>query len=344
MRIPFRHIAGHLVWSTSGSVWAIWRVAPVGGRYVPTRVRDELLGRVTSLVRSLAGAPRLFGLAARVDPGEVAEQMVSGLDWQRLPAWAETAAGLDLLAGQEMHRRTLWLAIPLSPRHSRFDLTATGSVMWSELSGSLGLAPTPVAVEEVSEYTEQAHRVQAALGGGLALRPASPAEIVWMVQHTVHRGLEEPLLTDAEHSPLYGSRVRGGQLRSPSYADLGQVRLAEGGRPITDHDDSSRDDRGKKAKNHRNAQGGQPWWRKDGASPLLRRWLQVECEAGTGYQAHLALAELPPAQAMDSADLLAQLESLDFPVDFTIDLQVVTAERAKEQVRRKKKELLDQAE
>lgn len=55
MRVPFRHIAGHLVWSTSGSVWAIWRISPVGGRYVPTRVRDELLGRVTSLVRSLAG-------------------------------------------------------------------------------------------------------------------------------------------------------------------------------------------------------------------------------------------------------------------------------------------------
>jgi hypothetical protein len=67
------------------------------------------------LVRSLAKAPRPFGLAARVDPGEVAEQMVTGLDWQRLPAWAETTAtGLDLLAGQEMHRRTLWLAIPLS--------------------------------------------------------------------------------------------------------------------------------------------------------------------------------------------------------------------------------------
>lgn len=115
MRIPFRHIAGHLVWSVSGTVWAIWRVTPVGGRYAPPQVRDELLSRVTSLVRSLAGAPRLFGLAARVDPGEVAERMVEGVDWQRLPAWAETtAAALDLLAGQEMHRRTLWLAVPLT--------------------------------------------------------------------------------------------------------------------------------------------------------------------------------------------------------------------------------------
>lgn len=344
MRIPFRHIAGHLVWSVSGTVWAVWRVAPVGGRYVAPQVRDELLSRVTSLVRSLAGAPRLFGLAARVDPGEVAEQMVEGVDWQHLPAWAEsTAAALDLLAGQEMHRRTLWLAVPLTSPGRRFDLAANGSAMWSELSGALGLAPVPVAAGEVAEYTERAQRVQSALGGGLSLRPARPAEIVWMLQHAVHRGLEEPLLADAEESSLYGSRVQGDELHSPSYADLGQVRLAEGGRPPTG-DSDGRTKQAKKGKGSRSSPSGAAWWRKDGASPLARRWLQVECEAGTGYQAHLALAEFPAVQALESADLLAQLESLDFPVDFTVDMQVVPSERAREQVRRKKKELLDQAE
>lgn len=341
MRVPFRHIAGHLVWSAAGSVWAIWRVAPVGGRYVPARVREELLGRVTALVRSLAGAPRLFGLAAQVDPGEVAEQMVTGVDWQRLPAWAETcAASLRLLAGQELHRRTLWLAVPLSSPHGRLDVSAAAGAMRAEFTDALGLAPVPVAAAEVTEYTEQAARVQSALGGGLVLRPASAAEIVWMLQHAVHRGLPEPLLADAEGSKLYGSQVRGGQLRSPSYADLAQVRLTEGGR---DPAHTRGQQPAKKTADRRS--GGRPWWRaKDGASPLGRRWLQVECEAGTGYQAHLALAELPPARHMDAADVFAQLEALDFPVDFTVDLQVVPAERAREQVRRKKKELLDQAE
>ncbi|MEU2462080.1 ATP-binding protein [Streptomyces sp. NPDC012473] len=343
MRVPFRHVAGHLLWSVSGTVWAIWRVTPVGGRYVAPQVRDDLLARVTSLVRSLAGAPRLFGLAARVDPGEVAEQMVEGVDWQHLPPWAETtAAALDLLAGQEMHRRTLWLAVPLTSPGRRFDLAANGSAMWSELSGVLGLAPMPVAADEVTEFTERADRVQAALGGGLSLRPARPAEVVWMLQHAVHRGLEEPLLADAEESSLYGSRVHGDELHSPSYADLGQVRLTEGGRPTTEQGDTRKG--AKKGKGSRSGPGGASWWRRDDASPLARRWLEVECEAGTGYQAHLALAEIPAVQALQSADLLAQLESLDFPVDFTVDMQVVPSERAREQVRRKKKELLDQAE
>jgi energy-coupling factor transporter ATP-binding protein EcfA2 len=341
MRVPFRHIAGHLVWSAGGSVWAIWRVEPVGGRYVPARVRDELLGRVTSLVRSLSGAPRLFGIAARVDPGEVAEQMVDRVDWQRRPAWAETtAACLDVLAGQEMHRRTLWLAVPLAAAQDRLGFNAVASALRAELCDALGFAPVPVSADEVADMTERARRVGSAISGGLVLRPASPAEVVWMVQHAVHRGLEEPLLADAEQSTLFGSRVSDGMLRSPSYADLGQVRLLEGGRPAA----SASAEKAAKRKG-RAGQPGKSWWRsQDGASPLLRRWLQVECETGTGYQAHLALAELPAAQTMESADLLAQLEFLDFPVDFTVDLHLVPADKAKEQVRRKKKELLDQAE
>ncbi|MDX3075901.1 ATP-binding protein [Streptomyces sp. MI02-7b] len=345
MRIPFRHIAGHLVWSSSGTVWAVWRVGPMGARYVPARVRDELLGRVTGLVRSLAGAPRLFGLAAQVDPGEIAEQMVTGLDWQRLPAWRETAAAsLQMLAGQEMHRRTLWLAVPLTTPGGSYHLSATVQAMWSELATVTGLPPTPVPEAEVTEYTKQADRVQAALGGGLSLRPASPAEIVWMVQHALHRGLDEPLLADAEASVLYGGSVRDGRLRSPSYADLGQVRLAEGGRPSPSTSDDGGDGANKAAR-RKAGNGGRPWWKRDeGTSPLVRRWLQVECAAGTGYQAHLALAELPPSRAIDTSDVLAQLEGLDFPVDFTVDLQIVPAERARQQVQRKKRELLDQAE
>ncbi|MFE8975851.1 ATP-binding protein [Streptomyces cyaneofuscatus] len=335
MQVPFRHIAGHLVWSTSGSVWGVWRLEPEGGRYASADARNDLLGQVTSLVRSLAGAPRLFGFAARFDPGELAERMVAGVDWQRRPPWAETvAAGLDMLAGQEMHRRTLWLAVPLSSAQGRFDFAAAASAVGSELLGALGVAPAPVSRKAVEEYRGRAEQVEAALGGAFGVRAASPAEIVWMVQHAVHRGLEEPLLVEAEESDLYGGQVRDGVLRSPSYVDLGQVRLAEGGQDPAGETESGRRER---------ARGGS-WWRKGGSSPLLRRWLQVECDAGTGYQAHLALAELPKAQLVDTADLFAQLEVLDFPVDFTVDMEVVPAKRALEQVQRKKKDLLDQAE
>ncbi|GAA0269939.1 ATP-binding protein [Streptomyces polychromogenes] len=331
MRTPFRHIAGHLLWSASGRVWAVWRVAALPGGYLPARVHQDLLGRITSLVRSMPGMePRLFVLAARTDPGEIAERMVADVDWQRLPAWAETcAATVDLLTGQEMHERTLWLAVPLAAKGG--SASASLTALYAELSAALDLPPVPVAEAEVKAAVVEAERIQTSLGGGLGLRPASAAEIVWMLQHALCRGLaEEPLLSDAEHSRLYGSRVREGSLLSPSYADLGMVRLAEGGQEM-----------GAGAKE---AKPRSPWWRSAASSPLGRRWLQVESEAGTGYQAHLVLAEIPPAVSVRAADVLAQLEALPFPVDVTVDLRVVTAKKARAQVQRKKRELLDQAD
>ena len=42
--------------------------------------------------------------------------------------------------------------------------------------------------------------------------------------------------------------------------------------------------------------------------------------------------------------MLAQLEVMPFPVDYVVDLQVVSAEKAKLLVRRKKRELVDQSD
>ncbi|MDW8478480.1 ATP-binding protein [Streptomyces scabiei] len=356
MRVPIRHIAGHLVWSTHGSVWAVYRLHPgpdeqgrheesVQGTYVPAAVREEQLAKITHLVRSLTGAPRLFGLCARVDPGEVALRMIEGIEPSDTPPgqthpWVENVeATLDLLDGQEMHRRTLWLAVPLQTEGAGLQMTAQVGAMWAEIAPTLGMRPTPVARREVTAYQEQAARVEAALAGGVAFRPARPAEIVWMVQHALHRGMDEPLLAEAESSELYGGQVREGVLHSPSYADLGQVRLQEGGiDPDLDDVDEL------KSADQLTRSGRKAWWRVKTGSPLRRRWLQIESDAGTGYQAQLALAECPAAVSMDAADLFAQLETLDFPVDYTVDLTLVPAEKARDQVRRKRNELVDQAD
>ncbi|GAA5079183.1 ATP-binding protein [Streptomyces similanensis] len=357
MRVPIRHIAGHLVWSAQGSVWAVYRLHPgpdaegrreetVQGTYVPAQVRDEQLAKVTHLVRSLSGAPRLFGLCAQVDPGEIALKMIEGIQpAEQAPAmgphpWVENVeAALDLLDEQEMHRRTLWLAVPLQTEAGTLRVAASLGTAWAEIAPILGMRPALVDRREVTAYREQALRVEAALAGGIAFRPARPAEIVWMIQHALHRGLPEPLLTEAETSGLYGGQVREGVLRSPSYADLGLIRLQEGGieSDIDDVDEF-------KSTGQLTRSGRRAWWRLNTASPLGRRWLQVESDTGIGYQAQLALAECPPVVRQEAADLFAQLETLDFPVDYTVDLTLVPAEKARDQVRRKKNELIDQAD
>jgi AAA-like domain len=357
VRVPIRHIAGHLVWSTQGSVWAIYRLHPgpdahgwreetVQGTYVPAPVRDEQLAKITHLVRSLSGAPRLYGLCAQVDPGEIALQMIECITpAEQAPGasrhpWVENVeATLELLDDQEMHRRTLWLAVPLQTETGNLQVSASFGAAWAEIAPMLGMRPAPVGRREVSAYGEQASRVEAALAGGIAFRPARPAEIVWMIQHALNRGLAEPLLAEAETSALYGGQLRDGVLRSPSYADLGQVRLQEGGI------DPDLDDSGElKTAGRITRSGRMAWWRVNTGSPLGRRWLQVESDNGVGYQAQLALAECPPAVSQDAADLFAQLEMLNFPVDYTVDLTLVPAEKARDQVRRKKNELIDQAD
>ncbi|MFE7028835.1 ATP-binding protein [Streptomyces sp. NPDC057621] len=356
MRVPVRHIAGHLLWSTHGGVWALYRLHPgpdacgrreesVQGSYGPAAVRNEQLAKITHLIRSLTGVPRLFGLCAQVDAGEIALRMIEGIEpGDQAPGvthpWVENVeATLDLLGEQEMHRRTLWLAVPLRNDAAGGQVAASLGAMWADVAPVLGMRAGPVARREVASYRERAARVEAALAGGIAFRPARPAEIVWMIQHALHRGVDEPLLTEAESSDLYGGYLRAGSLRSPSYADLGQVRLQEGG--VGPALDDGRDGAGT---GRIGRSGRTAWWRLGTASPLRRRWLQVESETGVGYQAQLVLAECPPTVSQDAADLFAQLESLDFPVDYTVDLTLVAADRARDQVRRKKNELIDQAD
>ncbi|WP_121831169.1 ATP-binding protein [Streptomyces sp. S1] len=335
MKLPLRHIVDNIVWSTT-TAWAVWSLTPAGSRYMDDRTRDELASRVTTLVRSLPGKARLYGLCARLDPVEVVAKTIEGVDYRRHEAWAEVAQDrLRLLAGDdfdtpvEMHRRTLWLAVPLESSGVKAQWSAAAASAWSELSDMLGLAPAPVTGHEIAACRERVEQLEAEFDGGLELRRALPAEIVWMHQHAVARGLAEELLGQAAKSPLRGSRLVRGKLRAPSHADLGQVRLLEGG----DHRDP--------------ADTGRTGWKgraRRAGSLVGRRWLQVDSEAGTSYQAHLALAEMPRRFTAAGGEFFADLDRMPFGVDWVVDMTLVPAEKVLAAVTRKKRDLVDQAD
>ncbi|MQY40684.1 hypothetical protein SRB17_87170 [Streptomyces sp. RB17] len=90
-------------------------------------------------------------------------------------------------------------------------------------------------------------------------------------------GLAEPLLAEAETSELYGGQIRDGVLHSPSYADLGQVRLHEGGTVPGLDDTGELKNAGGITRTCRTAR-----WRLNTSSPLGRRRLQVESDTGVG--------------------------------------------------------------
>ncbi|WP_043175482.1 ATP-binding protein [Streptomyces sp. NRRL B-24484] len=334
MRVAIRAVSGHLVWSATGTVWGFWRLGQEGSRFSSELVRRTLLERITSLVRSLDGSPRLYSVCAQVDAGEIGLRMREGLDAARHDAAAETVfASLDMLKGAEMHRRAVWLAVPLKAAGRGGQWSRTRGALWAQLGEQLGLPASPVPVHEVQAFRAAARQVENGFGGGLDIRPARAAEIVWLHQHAVHRGMAEPLLSLAEAGGQMDGRVVGAVLRSPSYAQLGQVRLLEGG-VETSADEAE-------------AEGGPGrGWRRGGVGgPGFRRlWLQVETEDGFGYQAHLALEEIPEAVSQEAADILAQLEQLPYPVDAVLDLTIVDSAKAKRAIAKKRAELVDQAD
>lgn len=331
MRVPIRHLAGNLLWSTSGTVWGVWRVRPVAYSHASPRVRADLHSGTTAVLKRLSGEPMLLSLCAQQDAAEIVERMIDGVDLDGCPQWLEVAdAALDWLELLDIAERTHWLALPLGSERSSLGLRTVADSALSTLTDALGLPPPSVTAADLAAYKARAASLESQLSTDPAMRPATPAEILWIYAHSLRRGLPEPLLSDAAGSAAGGSRLVSGVLRGPSLAHFGQVRITEGGRPP-----------------HAASDGGrpQPWWRSvQGTSPLRRRWLQVESERGTSYQAFLALAEMPAMFTLPGSEYLADLDGFDFPVDYTCRLKVISSAEAESRSRRKARELTAQVE
>ncbi|MFD0327063.1 hypothetical protein ACFQZC_00025 [Streptacidiphilus monticola] len=153
--------------------------------------------------------------------------------------------------------------------------------------------------------------------------------------------MEEPLLSLAEQSDTGAGRLLGGQLRSPPTGVWGRCGSPKAA--TTPPTPSKSVNRAPYGRGQRGPAG--VWWKRPGGvSPLRRQWIEVETEHGTAYQAHLVVAEQPAAVVWPQSAWLAQLDQFPFGVDFVVDLHIVPAEKAKPQVRRKKRELVDQAD
>jgi hypothetical protein len=312
MRVPVRYLTGNLAWSASGMPWAIWRVHPVSYAHATDRARHDLHAATTAVLKRLTGEPVLLSLCAQVDAVSVVERMISRIDLDACPAWAETAdATLDLLCDLDLSERTHWLAVPLPATPKGQAWRAAASTARSALLEALGFGPAPVTATEVAAATAAANRISGELGGTPELTPATPAELLWIYAHSLLRGLDYP--PPAADGPQ--AHVLNGVLHGPSLASLGQARLTEGG-----HDDST------------------------SRSPLRRRWLQIETDAGTSYQAFLTLAEMPASFAFPGSEFLASLDGFPFPVDWAARLKIVPNAEAESKSRRKARELAAQVD
>ncbi|WP_327071845.1 ATP-binding protein [Kitasatospora sp. NBC_01302] len=310
MSLPIRHVAGNIIWTTSGSCWAVWRVAAAGLSHAPGAARRGRLHALESLVKAMVGEPMLLSLCPAIDPVTVVRAMVEGVDLDASPRFEDLGhTVLDQLEQLELTGRTDWLAVPLPALSRREGVRQMWGAARAELELQLGLLPAAIGRVEVERRIEQARRLQASWPSGVTMRPASEAEILWIYGHSARRGLAGPWLPEGEEP------VRG---RGRTVAALGELVLAEGGL------------------------AEQPGRRP--ASPFSRRFLQVSSPWGDSYQALLALAQMPDAFALPGAAYLAQLDDASFPVDWAARLVVTPGARAELRARRRARHLRAQAE
>ncbi len=318
MQIPIQHIIGNLAWTTTGQVWGLWRVTPSPYLHASPRARAELHAQTTNLLKRLSGEPMLLSLCAQTAAADVAEAMVEGVDLDVHPEWAEvTEATLDWLDEMNLTERTHWLALPLPADRPALELRSLATAAASTLAALLGVHPQVPSSAQVRSYLTKADRLNRQMTGQPVIRPATPAEIVWVLAHSVRRGIAEPLLADTVHADrhLSVSRLWKGKLRGPSLAGLGEVRLVEGGKP-----DGT------------------------GRVSLRRRWLQVETAEGTAYQAFLGLVEMPAAFTFPGSEWLASIDRFPMPVDWCSRLRIVSNAEADSKTKRKARELSAQVE
>ena len=57
MRLPIRHVAGQLLFTTTGTVWSVWRVEPVTYAHASRKAKVALLDDTEALLKSRRARP-----------------------------------------------------------------------------------------------------------------------------------------------------------------------------------------------------------------------------------------------------------------------------------------------
>lgn len=226
MRNPTVAMHGNLRWTRSGVVWADWLLtgAPYGLR--PLKAKRAAREMHAALFRGLPGEALLLGISAGLDPGVIVERMMTDIDPDECPGWVqECEATLDWLDSIGPGQRIYWLSVPLTNRSPRDRVQAP---LWAALAHGRDLAGLPALLpesEEVERRRQQAARVMEMVPGIFEPRPATPAQMVWLGQHAMHRGLwlDMDLPMESE-TDLVGVR------RTKRGCAIGEPLIDEGGR------------------------------------------------------------------------------------------------------------------
>lgn len=316
MRPPAAAVIGNLIWSRSGKVWAVWRVRESPYRWLPTRRKLAEHSRVRTMLAGLPGESMVLSVAARIDPGEVADAMIQGIDLAEHQGWLDAVeATLDRLEASELYRRRHYLVVQLPNKTGRMQWGNLWRSASSSVMAAWGQAPPPVPSREINAALRQADELEAQLGA-VQLESVTAGEIRWLYARSARRGLasEPPLAGWSEPRLRWVARRGEHVVTSPSLAPLLDGRYQEGG----DGDDEDR--------------------------PLHRRYLKVTTDEGVSYQTFAAVADAPQRFNFPGglSEWLYVADQLPFPVDWCCRIRAVPNAQATRAATRQSRELMGQ--
>jgi hypothetical protein len=300
MRTPTRSMAGNIRWTRSGTVWADWVLTgqPYGLR--PVKDKQQVRGLHQGLIRALPGESLLLGICCGLDPAVVVSRMLDGVDLDSCPEWvAECEATLDSLDELGPGQRVYWLSVPLGADRPSDRATEPVKAAAADLRDRLGLPRATMPAAEVHRRLAQAARIAEGIPAPFAPTPATPAQMVWLHQHALRRGLGQDL--DVPGDP---EDSETGVLVPKAGAALGEPVLDEGGQSDLDPRSFAR------------------------LNPLHRRYLKVSdstlvADPPASYQALMVISDVPDAgMVFPGSEVIGRIDESGLDVDWAIRLSV----------------------
>jgi AAA domain-containing protein len=232
MPIPTHTLVGNLRFTTSGTVWADYLVTGVSYGMRPEKEKANVRLLHQALLRALRGESLLLGLTSQLDPRQIVERMLEGVEVDKCPAWvAETEQTLSSL--EELHpgRRIYWLSIPLANETPLAGAAAIARTAVGQIKQQLGLPRESPPQELLDRLTRQAARAVESVPAPFRLQPATPAQMVWLHQHMIDRGLYQDWdlpTADSDRLTAQISRSKGSSaMVAPFFDEGGQTDLAK---------------------------------------------------------------------------------------------------------------------
>ena len=299
MRTPTRSMAANLRWTRSGTVWADWILSGLPYGLRPTKDKHAVRALHTALFRALPGESLMLGVRTGLDPAVIVSKMLEDVDVENCPEWvAECEATLDSLDQIGPGQRVYWLSVPLGTDRVGDRFTEPLKAATSDLRDRLGLPRAGIPVADVERRLAQAARITERIPGPFNPTPATPAQMVWLHEHALRRGLFQDM-----DLPEAGDTLAAQLLTPKSGAALGEPLLDEGGQSDLTN----------------------PLTR---VNPITRRYLKVSDSAAvenidSSYQCLSVISDVPDGgMAFPGSEIIGRIDESGLDADWAMRLTI----------------------